>query len=224
MSDTETDVQELEAAVAMYRFLARSFLEEPTTDVLAELRDGEQGQLLKAMGYDLLDGLDGYAPADQEEMLAVEYCRLFIGPGQHISPHEAINRDEHQHWGERTASVYVAYREAGFDLERDVREMPDHVGVELLFVAKLIESEIECLRQGQQAGAAKNREQRCRFLSNHLAEWLPLLSKMVTEHGEFSFYKTLALLAKEWVECEVAEATNGETGDNPVVHKELRSI
>jgi len=207
-TDIKTEHLELEAAAAMYRFLARAFLEEPTTAVLTQLQSGEQGQLLKAMGYDFLDGLDGYAPAEQEEMLAVEYCRLFIGPGQHISPHEGRILGEDQHWGERTASVYAAYREAGFDLERNVHEMPDHVGVQFSFVAQLIESEMDCRRQGRQNDAVRFRKQKHGFLKDHLARWIPSLAQEVAERSELGFYKNLAFLTRDWMDSEMAEAIN----------------
>lgn len=203
MMTMQADVEELGAAAALYAFLSHLFLHEPTLEELRELASGEQGQRLREMGYDLLGETGGQPPEKQAEELAVEYCRLFIGPGPHLSPHEAILRGEQKHWGDSTVAVNAAYAQAGFRMAPEIHEMPDHVGVELAFVAMLCEQEARFLARGAAAKAASARSARRQFLIEHLGVWLPLMSRELAARGKLTFYKTAARLALEWVESEI---------------------
>ena len=89
-SSRETD--DLRAAASVCDFLSGLFLHEPTPEQLTDLGKGEQGKRLQAMGCDLLADLQGLSPEEQAQTLAVEYCQLYVGPGPHLSPHEAIVR------------------------------------------------------------------------------------------------------------------------------------
>ncbi len=204
MSATSPQADELKAAAGLYAFLAQRFLREPTVEDLRELRAGEQGRLLRSMGHDLLSCLHGQSLEECARELAVEYCRLFVGPGPHVSPHEAVMRGERRHWGEYTVAVNAAYRAAGFDMAADVREMPDHVGIELAFAAMVCEREAAAARSGAIEAAERLREARTLFLADHLGAWLPTLADEVADHAGLSFYSQLARLAVDWVANEIS--------------------
>jgi TorA maturation chaperone TorD len=85
-------------AAEVYRFLAHYFMHEPTAAELAELAHAQQGPSPKSLGYDLLADLAKRSAQEQSELLAIDYCRLFIGPGPHLSPHESVVRGGQQHW------------------------------------------------------------------------------------------------------------------------------
>ncbi|NQT85385.1 molecular chaperone TorD family protein [bacterium] len=201
MATTAIAAQDLLGSASFYRFLAHLFLKEPPEE-LRDLAHGDQGERLRAMGYHLLEGLEDRTPEAQAEALAVEYCRLFIGPGRHLSPHEAILRGEQRHWGLSTVLVNEAYAKAGFEMAAEAREMPDHVGVELAFIATLCEREAELAESGAVDLAERTRRARKQFLTEHLAVWLPILSSEVAKRAELSFYPVLARLVTHWVTAE----------------------
>ena len=207
MTDTDGQNRQNTAAASFYALLSHLFLKEPTPDEIVEFSVGELGRHLRELGYDLFEGIGDKSADQQAEVIALEYCRLFVGPGPHLSPHEAILRGEKRHWGEHTVAVNAAYQNAGFEMAPEVLEMPDHVGVELAFAAMLCQREAEHIERGETQGAERLRAVRMRFLEDHLAAWLPDLAEQVAHRAELSFYKTLSKIAADWIANELADAT-----------------
>jgi putative dimethyl sulfoxide reductase chaperone len=198
----QIEITELTNAAMLYRFLSHRLLHEPTAVELREFVVGETCKSLIDMDCDLLDGITTYTPEDQSEMLAVDYCKLFIGPGTHLSPHESVVLGEGQLMGECAKTVMDIYSEAGFVLDPSERSMQDHIGVELAFVATLLENEAECLKREDEFGAEKFREIRINFLTNHVAKVLPVLTDYVLEHAVYPFYKNLLRFTRDWIEVD----------------------
>ena len=113
----------------LYGFLATIFRGEPSTDQIRTIRGGEFLDALSdagvALGDDVLDGADDALA----ETLAVEYTRLFIGPGKHVAPSEAAQR-EGALWGKTTSEVAALITGAGFQYRHEYCELPDHISVE----------------------------------------------------------------------------------------------
>ncbi len=198
----QIEITELTKAAKLYRLLSHRLMNEPTAVELREFVTGEIGNSFTEMNCDLLEGLTSYTPEDQAEMLAVDYCKLFIGPGTHLSPHESVVLGDGQLMGECAKTVLEIYGDAGFVLNPNERSMPDHIGVELAFVATLLENEVECLERDDAYGAEKFREIRVAFLTNHVAKVLPVLTEYVIEHAEYPFYKKLLQFTRDWIEVD----------------------
>jgi len=82
------------------------------------------------------------------EDLAVEFTRLFIGPGPHISPHESVNTETHDVkeaalWSAQTVKVKKFIEAAGLEYDDSFSGMPDHVTAELEFMQRLAAKEAE---------------------------------------------------------------------------------
>ena len=74
---------DLDAASGMYALLAQVWLREVDLALLSRLRSPEVRPLFQAAGGEL--------PADSEvEHLAVEYCRMFVGPQGHLPPLQSV--------------------------------------------------------------------------------------------------------------------------------------
>ncbi len=198
----QMETSELKQAAMLYRFLSHRLLHEPTTDELRDLAEGEIGESFIAMDCDLLEEISHFTPEDQAEMLAVDYCKLFIGPGTHLSPHESVVLGEGQFMGELTTSVMDMYREAGFVLDPNEQSIPDHLGVELAFIATLLESEVDCLDRDDEFGAQKFHDLRINFLTNHIAKVLPKLTDYVLGNADYPFYKNLLRFTRDWIEVD----------------------
>lgn len=141
--------------------------------------------------------------------LAVEYARLFIGPGPVVvSPYESIHRDQHPDapallMVSRSATqVAAAYREAGLQVRSAPHEPPDHVAAELEFLYYLGFRESGALAAGQGEAAGEWRERRVAFARDHLREWIPGFCAAVSQASPGTFYAALAEVVSEAVAAQ----------------------
>lgn len=148
--------------------------------------------------------------------LEADHTSLFVLPSG-VVPHEAFYLDENKRLGGRiTAAVQQCYELAGARSTEQCLELPDHVGVELEFMAFLCDLEEQFLAESELAGATKCREFQRSFLEDHLLRWhRPLCEKVESEAGQ-DLYRALARLTFEFLEserghvCEVPGQTSPE--------------
>ncbi len=201
--------QALEAArarAAVYGLLARVFAGAPAPELLAGVRQPQMREALAAAGIEL--GEDFFA-GDAEQLarrLAVEYARLFIGPGAQVALYESFfvrgeGEERPQLWGEAAVAVAAFCREVG--LETAPGRVPDHVSHELEVMAVLSQAEAESLAASAGDEARRWRRLQVRFCQEHLGRWLPDFSRAVAR-ATGGFYRGMALLAEEQVraDCE----------------------
>lgn len=133
----------------------------------------------------LLDALYSQGTRDKqafEEML-LEYTRLFLSPGQPLA------RNYLTCWknelGSNVLEDYLSYLQSkGFEVEEDVRELPEHI-VPVLEVYELLDEE-------------EKQEFFEKFLSNFILKW----SSLLTEETTHKFYKELGKFFFEWGNLE----------------------
>jgi TorA maturation chaperone TorD len=104
--------------------------------------------------------------------------------------------------GDSTMQALELYREGGFDVAEDFREMPDHIAVELEFLYLL------SFRIGQESDDEERTRLvalKHRFLENHLGRWVGTLSAAIRNGAETDFYKLLADLTEAFVREDIAE-------------------
>lgn len=152
---------------------------------------------------------------DEERRLAMEvaYNRLFVGPG-HVAapPYESAYgaaapvpapdqelSEENTTDGRKSLQVRKAYRAAGFELAGDYHDLPDHLSVELGFVAQL-------LLEGRGAEDGRTADA---FVADHLAAWLPAFVERLERDGADDFYLPLARIANELAQWDAADAADG---------------
>lgn len=133
----------------------------------------------------LLDALYSQGTRDKqafEEML-LEYTRLFLSPGQPLA------RNYLTCWknelGSNVLEDYLSYLQSKeFEIEEDVRELPEHI-VPVLEVYELLDEE-------------EKQEFFEKFLSNFILKW----SSLLTEETTHKFYKELGKFFFEWGNLE----------------------
>ncbi len=133
-------------------------------------------ELVQVLGADPLAGLDLHNTAATVEALAVEYCRLFIGPHGHMPPVESVALGEDRFWGVSTEAVAEFYQRCGITLRPDEKAFPDHIAMELDCLAVLAEDD-------RQADAMV-------FAREHLLRWVPALLRHVASRATLAFYPT----------------------------------
>lgn len=188
---------------SLYDLLGIAFL-YPTQEVIAELKEKENLDLIEEIKeiYSVMpsfaETLDSfkkgiYSIAEIPEM-QVEYARLFIGPFKLPSPpYESVYRVESKGllMGDSTIDVKKIYQEEGLGVSSDVHDLPDHILVELEFMAHL--SEQESISWEKDIEKAKHYlAKQDGFLTGHLTQWIPQFTKAVYDNSGLEFYRSLA--------------------------------
>ena len=132
-------------------------------------------QLRSRLGWEA--DMDPGAFDELADALAEEYTRLFVGPHHHHPPSEGLARGDGQLLGDRAIEVRLAYQAAGYEPIADSGLLPDHISMELDFVAVLIEREA--------AEAARE------FVRTHLNAWVPGWVGEYSPHARFRFYPAI---------------------------------
>ncbi|MRX83937.1 molecular chaperone [Eggerthella guodeyinii] len=110
--------------------------------------------------------------------------------------------------GPRMTEVLACYRTYGFD-HRALRGFqplvdslrPDHLSVELAFMAHLRRLEAAGGEKGRAAGRFADE-----FLRRHLASWVPTLCAVARQRGEGDEYVRLIEAVRSWIDLDASAA------------------
>jgi TorA maturation chaperone TorD len=142
-------------------------------------------------GQDFIDG-DSVAVLDR---LAIDYTQLFHGPVERISPYECIQLgDSEDLMGPAAEEVRRFMAEVGFAVPPETGELPDHISVELTFMAELARREAKALEAGDHKTAEFAASLQRRFLTAHLGRWAERFARKVWDRATTPFYAAMAEL------------------------------
>jgi TorA maturation chaperone TorD len=194
----------------VYGLLATVFRQEITSDLLHQVKDPQFLGVLSDLGLQLASEFFQRPEEELLEDLAVEYSRLFLGPGQHISPHESVHHQKGGGqsgllWGESTAEVKKFIESTGLSYDSDYKGLPDHISVELEFMHQLTLREKQAWRDEDEDGALDCLKTEKRFIEEHLVRWVPAFCDKVTREAELPFYREMAALTKNFIEFDREE-------------------
>lgn len=91
------------------------------------------------------------------------------------------------------AALYAAF---GLRVAQRAWERPDHVSLELEFLAALLSKQAYALERRWDARVRVVAQARARFVQEHLAAWFPQFAERLTAHARFPFYPTTARFAQ----------------------------
>lgn len=195
-------IAELMSARSLYLLLGRVFLSEVDRDFYSLLRSEEMSRALEPLRAGL--GEDGGADEEILERLAVEYSALFIQPGS-FPPYESVFKNG-RHLAEPADQVEIIYQISGFDYRGKWPSLfPDHLGLELNFVASLLDSQIKALEKGRMEDAKRLEGARAEFMKKHLCQWGPQYLEKIARMTCDPFYNPFVNFALVFLESE-AEA------------------
>lgn len=195
--------EEAAARAKMYRLLAGVFAEEPDAAFLAALRAPEAMQALAEAG--LCFEADFTRPALEAlvDQLAAEYTAMFVAAGG-FPPVESVRLTGRYYQAPHFA-VQEEYRRCGFQA-RDSRHrvFADQLGVELSFVAELLERALGVLQRDGAPGYHRIERDLKRFWALHLGRWVRGYAGLVARATEHSFYREMAKLLGAFAADEIA--------------------
>jgi TorA maturation chaperone TorD len=194
----------------VYGFLAAVYRKELTPDMLRQIKSSPFKEVLSDMGIQLGDEFFSKPENELIENLAIEYTRLFLGPGPHISPHESIHyeRDDGdwgRHWGGSTVEVKKFVESLGLKYKESDTSIPDHISVELELMQKVIEKERQAWKENNGKDALHYLKIEKMFMEDHLIKWIPEFCDKIIAEAELSFYREMARLTKDFMAIEKKE-------------------
>jgi TorA maturation chaperone TorD len=184
---------------ACYYEPAVEFAEERLFDSLA----AAAGAIDAALAQQAAQLGAAFLATDLQELL-VDYTRLLQGPvGAPAKPYGSVWLDAGEGlMRDSTLAALALYREGGFEVADDFRDLPDHVAAELEFLYLLLFRQAEALRQGNAAAGAEAAALRRRFVAEHLGAWAPPFTAALGAHAQTDFYRVLAELTAHAVALE----------------------
>jgi len=134
------------------------------------------------------------------EMLEYEYNRLFVGPG-HVPcpPYESVYRKDRPLMerglvmGPSVADVKAMYLQGGLEMSKKFRDLPDHISVELEFMAYL------CSRESSSERFVDIERE---FFNRHIRVWYRDFLNCIMANTTSSFYLKLAQALEEFLDEE----------------------
>ena len=200
--DTTMQAEAAAARSTLYWLLADLFLTCPDEAFVARLRR----DLVDGLGTDSanpiireLTALRDALPVDSPGTiaLAVEYTRLFGSVSKSYGPpppYESMHRGSSSPT-DVVVAVTAFYSDAGL-APIDQAAPPDHLGVELRFLALLCHGESEAWRKGMSVDAIQSLKRQRDFLDRHLLQWAPDYLDVVQANTQHPFYRCLTALAR----------------------------
>jgi len=194
--------QDCLARANVYRLLAGALVEEPGADYLRALRVPENLAMLRELGVTFDADFAEPAPEILQEALACEYTALFVAPGGCPAVESARLTGRFQQ--EPLYAVRAFYRRAGFALRPGrFAVFDDQLGVELSFVAELLERAAAALADNDLPGYARLDKDIKRFWALHLGRWVRGYSRLLERAAAHSFYREIAKLLRGFAAHEL---------------------
>jgi putative dimethyl sulfoxide reductase chaperone len=203
------------ARSAVYGFFSQAFIRGPSQQFLAALIAEEGADYLGDIFPDSAyqeelarvrrDSREGRLTL---EAAALDFEALFKVPGSlYLCPYESVYRAKTASgWGclcgPETAAVERLYLKEGLGPSDEFAELPDHVGVELEFMAILCRKAIEAIQAGDGSTAQEYRHQQYCFFVEHLGTWVRLLAERLASQAQTSLYRFLGNFLSLFMELE----------------------
>jgi len=126
------------------------------------------------------------------QQLKIEHSRLFVGPfALGAPPYESYYREKGLVMGESTVDVLRFYREAGFCISEDFKDAPDHIVLQVNFLAEMCAAEHALLQENNSEQAEVVRDKTAHFLVKHLLQWLGPFYAAVQKNADYPYYPAI---------------------------------
>lgn len=133
--------------------------------------------------------------------LLVEYTRLFIGPSKMVAPpYSSIYfGTEYILMSDVTLWVMSFYERMGLRYNEKIKDVPDHIAIEMEFLYYLIFLETKAFQKKDMKKAKKIWRSQSEFFSKHFIKWVPAFCDKILEGSKHEYYLLLAKLLKKFV-------------------------
>jgi TorA maturation chaperone TorD len=199
------------ARAAIYSLLGSLYLDIPNLGSFEKSLE-ELGNLMESKSIriltDFFQNNRRKSLEEVQETVSVEYSRLFLGINPERSlppPYESVWMGEGMVMGASTARVLEAYSEAGVELAPDIKELPDHIGIELGFLSYLCNQEANARKRDDTDARIRFLCLQDKFLHDHAERWMPRFCLKLEESDRTGFYSGIATMTEEFLKAERVE-------------------
>ncbi|VAW13647.1 hypothetical protein MNBD_BACTEROID05-878 [hydrothermal vent metagenome] len=140
---------------------------------------------------------------DQSQLskLQEDYTQLFIGPRKHISLNESIyTENTPQFWGESAVKIKKLIDYIGLELDKNWKQMPDHISVEFELMQKLLEAKDDALKNNDSLTAEQCSSAITHLHNEHIIKWVPQVCDQVVEKAQTSVYRAIGMWIKTFIQ------------------------
>ena len=201
LTDKEISSAELESRQGLYRFFGRLLSREIDQQLLDELRTPAFAAAMTGLGI----RLDELTHGDDSilEQLAIEFTRLFLGPGKHVSPHESVQIGQNGILNDATTVQVSRFIEvAGYQFKTDSKRYPDHICSEFEFMEALISKQAEALVNDDLEEAETSQMLQDEFIQRHLVRWVPQFCDEIEQSATLPLYKAVGRAVSAFIKME----------------------
>ncbi len=204
----------------VYSFLGDAFSSPPSAERLAAVRAEEFLRAAAGLfGEEVLAPLREYAKAAQEtaesqRQAQQEFMDLFKVPGaRYVMPYESVFRDTREVAGQEVKGLLMGpaavdvqkwYRLAALEISGEYKDLPDHICLELSYLAHLCVKEQEFASAGAEAKLTRAWQMQRDFLAAHIVPWIGNLRDKIREKSQHPFYRAVADMAVEFTKRDLA--------------------
>lgn len=209
--------REAENRSRIYMLLSTFYLEKPHKEIIRKILSDEFGQNIKdaiSNEAEMQEGLKTFQlflnsirdipEAEVVDSLAVDWTKLFRGIKKGYGPpppYESVWRGEGRIMGEWTQKVLERYQQAGIGMDM-ADELPDYIGIELKFMARLCYEESIRWNENNLSEARGFLEMERDFLEGHIQAWVPAFISHASEDASTGFYRAVLGITQAFLKLD----------------------
>lgn len=222
MISSDSEVGFLEARALTYKIISELFINPPNVELIRlinqeklfeslplepKTEEFQQGLLKLKLWCNSINAGSWDNIAMQ---LNNDFNRLFVGPNHLLAPPwESVYRTEERLTFDRiTLDVREFYRRHDLEFILINKEPDDHFGIELEFMATLINRQVHHLENNQFEAASFLMKEQETFLRLHLTKWTPQFTDCIIKNAQTDYYQGLALIANDFINWDYENLFN----------------
>ncbi len=203
-----------------YAFLSHAFAAPPSEETLSTL--GDESFLCWAarlFSAGVLRSMRALAAAREDKPkfrqdANQEFMNLFRVPGaQYVTPYESVYRDSRDIAGRQTPGLLMGpsaievqkwYRLGAVEVREEAEFLPDHICMELSFLAHLCAKEHAFITSGDNEKTQRSREMQRDFLASHPVCWVDRLKGKIHEKSRHPYFRAVSDMTVEFCRRDLA--------------------
>ncbi len=198
---------ELRSRAAIWQLLASLYRHEISAGLAKRLIETE---VLSSLDSELDVDLVLLGEPEGIKQLALEYTRIFIGPGKHVAPYGSVHHPgdpkKGRLWGDTTIQIKRFAEDLGLKFEGEGYDnIPDHVGHELELFSILLARYADAVDAGDDALCERLLSSQRYLLNVHINQWVPPFCAKVETAATYRFYIGVAKLTTWLIDVEAAQ-------------------